>query len=152
MTDLPEIARHWSRQTDKAKGIRLDAAAMDMLNAIGVGELIREHAEFAANPRDFPSPPEGSTCRKCGQATASLCYFIQQGNDGPIKIGIATDIRKRLWSLQTSTPAPLNLLATIPGKRETETALHAFYASEHLRGEWFRPSLRLMAYIAELAQ
>lgn len=42
MSALPEIASHWFRQTDKGKGVRLDAGQMDLLNAIGVGQLIAE--------------------------------------------------------------------------------------------------------------
>ena len=40
MTSLTKLSRHWSRQTEKRRGIRLEAAAMDILNAIGVGELV----------------------------------------------------------------------------------------------------------------
>ena len=40
MTSLTKLSRHWSRQIEKRRGIRLEAAAMDTLNAIGVGELI----------------------------------------------------------------------------------------------------------------
>jgi hypothetical protein len=48
--ELPDIARHWSRQTDKGKGIRLEAGQMDLLNAIGVGELIlKAAAEYQRN-------------------------------------------------------------------------------------------------------
>src|SRR5687768_8776520 len=44
MTSLTKIARHWSNQTDNGKGIRLEADALDLLNAIGVGELILAEA------------------------------------------------------------------------------------------------------------
>lgn len=44
MDDLSRIARHWSRQTEKGKGLRLEAAQIDLLNAIGVGELIQKEA------------------------------------------------------------------------------------------------------------
>jgi hypothetical protein len=47
MTSLGDIARHWSRQTEKGKGIRFEADAMDVLNAIGVGELITMKAAEA---------------------------------------------------------------------------------------------------------
>lgn len=32
------IARHWSNQTDKGKGIRFEADALNLLNAVGLGE------------------------------------------------------------------------------------------------------------------
>ncbi len=40
MASIADLARHWTRQTDKGTGIRIEAEAMDVLNAIGVGELI----------------------------------------------------------------------------------------------------------------
>jgi hypothetical protein len=47
MTSLPDLARHWFRQTDKGKGLRLDQAELDLLNAMGVGRLIADSlAEF----------------------------------------------------------------------------------------------------------
>lgn len=42
MSALPHIARHWFRQTEIGRGVRLDAEQMDVLNAIGVGQLIAE--------------------------------------------------------------------------------------------------------------
>jgi hypothetical protein len=40
MTDLAVLARHWMRQTETDRGIRLDASDLALLNAIGVGQLI----------------------------------------------------------------------------------------------------------------
>jgi hypothetical protein len=40
MKTLPDIARHWARQSASGKGIRLEAADLDRLNAIGIGEFI----------------------------------------------------------------------------------------------------------------
>ena len=50
MTSLTKLARHWSRQTEKRCGIRLDAAAMDQLNAMGIGEKI--HLAAAKEQRE----------------------------------------------------------------------------------------------------
>ncbi|KZY22154.1 hypothetical protein A3727_22170 [Erythrobacter sp. HI0038] len=41
---LGEIARKWSRNSEKGKGLRLDPVALDRLNEIGVGELIQAEA------------------------------------------------------------------------------------------------------------
>jgi hypothetical protein len=145
-TGLPPTAQHWFRQTDKGKGIRLDAGQVDLLNAIGVGQLIREHAEFAANPRDFPLLPETQNL-----PWTPRVYFIQAGDEGPIKIGISGSPVGRVSALQVSVAEKLRLLAHIPGGRPCEMALHKFYRRERIRGEWFRPSLRLAAFIAEIA-
>lgn len=41
---ISQLARHWSKQTDNGKGIRLEAADVDLLNASGVGALIQKLA------------------------------------------------------------------------------------------------------------
>lgn len=65
MAGLSDLARHWSRQTEKGKGIRIAAAEMDILNAIGVGELIllkvAEEQRQACNQRIQGSTPAAST-------------------------------------------------------------------------------------------
>jgi hypothetical protein len=45
----------------------------------------------------------------------SNIYFIRHGLDGPIKIGRARDVARRLKTLQTASPVPLLLLGVIPG-------------------------------------
>lgn len=40
MTSLADLARRWMRQTEIGKGIRLDSDDMDLLNALGVGDVI----------------------------------------------------------------------------------------------------------------
>lgn len=77
-------------------------------------------------------------------------YFIQQGNDGPIKIGISWEIKKRLRDISVSSPFNPMVLALIPGNREKEKQLHRKFKKEHLRGEWFKASDRLMEFIRTL--
>ena len=40
MSEIAHLARHWINQTAKGKGLRLSAADVELLNAIGVGELL----------------------------------------------------------------------------------------------------------------
>ena len=65
MASLSDLARHWSRQTEKGRGIRIEAEALDVLNAIGVGELIQlraaEAQRVACNQRIQSSTPEANT-------------------------------------------------------------------------------------------
>lgn len=42
MSSLPKIAGKWFRKTDIHKGIQLNPEEMDILNSIGVGQLIAE--------------------------------------------------------------------------------------------------------------
>jgi hypothetical protein len=78
----------------------------------------------------------------------SFVYFIECGDY--IKIGYATSIRARLCSLTTSTPYPLNVLATIDGDKHTEAILHARFADAFHRGEWFRKTPELLALIDQI--
>lgn len=149
--DLRDLDRRLSRHLETRRAILLSADEVRLLNSVGVGAMLKEALEFHQNPRDFPDV-EIDRCPDCGQVGEAGVYFIQLGADGPIKIGYSVTPQKRLWGLQTSHPETLNLLATIPGPQSNEAALHRFYEREHLRGEWFRPSLRLRAYVEELAR
>lgn len=67
-------------------------------------------------------------------------YFITDG--AAIKIGVATNIEKRLSSLQIGNCRELSLKYAIPFKsREAavcaEARLHGLYREWRLRGEWF---------------
>ena len=75
-------------------------------------------------------------------------YFIQAGVGGPIKIGCSADAASRLATLQVGNPEALRLLATAPGGFAEEATLHARFAAHRLTGEWFRPTLELLAFIA----
>jgi hypothetical protein len=79
-------------------------------------------------------------------------YMIQQGADGPIKIGFSSDIRARISGLQTANPYPLRLLKTIPGNELLERKLHSRFAKHRLVGEWFKPEADLLAFAAEVRQ
>jgi hypothetical protein len=67
--------------------------------------------------------------------TTRFVYFIQQGNTGPVKIGIANDPRKRLGNLQTGNPAELHLRHVVPGDRDLENQLHHRFREARIRCE-----------------
>ena len=75
-------------------------------------------------------------------------YFIRAGDDGPIKIGYATSPQTRLYDMQAGNHLQLHLLTTLPGGRELERALHEFFASLRVRGEWFRNEPPLSTFVA----
>jgi len=72
-------------------------------------------------------------------------YFIQSGPDGPVKIGVATDLKKRPSMLQVGNPAKLKIVAALPlfkggapGELAyTERHLHRQLRPARVRGEWF---------------
>lgn len=78
----------------------------------------------------------------------SKLYFIQAGDDGPIKIGHSANPRERLAMLQVGNPRELVLLAEIDysagnlGERTAayqEELFHRTFRIARIRGEWFEP-------------
>jgi len=74
-------------------------------------------------------------------------YFIQMDRIGPIKIGYAKDIKKRLISLQISSPYPLKLLCHYKADVEHEKEWHQAFEFIRLKGEWFLPHPFLLKQI-----
>lgn len=80
-----------------------------------------------------------------------MIYFIQAEVIGRIKIGYTSKgrLEKRISALNTASPVPLKLLCVIPGRPELERRLHRRFRSCRVKGEWFLPSDRLVAFIAK---
>lgn len=99
-----------------------------------------------------PSMLEKSSIRIVGERRTDPClvYFIQCGDEGPIKIGKSTNVESRLQSLQGASPYKLNLLAWFLGVSADETRLHELFAKHRMRGEWFEPSEDIYRYIMDI--
>jgi hypothetical protein len=68
-------------------------------------------------------------------------YFIQAEIGGPVKIGVAQDVSKRLAAMQIGSPFPLRVVKVIDtgsGGYYLERKLHERFAHLRERGEWFR--------------
>jgi len=84
-----------------------------------------------------------------------MIYFIQQGEDGPIKIGYTTDdltFHKRLSSMQTCSPVKLRILGIAEGDHKAEHELHERFFDACLQGEWFYPHQAITAHIDACAR
>lgn len=79
-------------------------------------------------------------------------YFIQSEHGGPIKIGRADDLAKRLVGLQTSRPDKLIVLASAAGTIEMERQIHAAFLDEREKGEWFSASERLVEFTKHVTE
>ncbi len=77
-----------------------------------------------------------------------MIYFIQAGEGGPIKIGFAESVTKRFRTLQTGHHEKLVLLTYLDGNVRQERRLHREFRAARIRGEWFRPTPELLAFIA----
>ena len=84
--------------------------------------------------------------------TGYTVYFIQAVDGGPIKIGVSTNVPRRLLELQLCCPCKLRILGVIPGcNPELEPEIHARFAALRLHGEWFTPAEGLFEYIQTAA-
>jgi hypothetical protein len=70
-------------------------------------------------------------------------YFVRLGVDGPIKIGIANNVVKRISAIQVSCPADLFTMGTRESDKEQvlkwERGFHDIFNNYKIRGEWFYP-------------
>lgn len=74
-------------------------------------------------------------------------YFVQQGKDGPIKIGKAKNPRSRLSDLQVSSPFKL-VPRLLVCDQDLERRFHEMFSRLYIRGEWFNPGNHLTEYIS----
>ncbi|MDQ6892190.1 MAG: GIY-YIG nuclease family protein [Acidobacteriota bacterium] len=83
-----------------------------------------------------------------------VIYFIGSGPSGPVKIGYTREhgAKARLAAIQTGYPMQLEVLATIPGNREEERAMHERFRRSRLCGEWFLRTPSLEAMIRSLCR
>lgn len=82
-------------------------------------------------------------------ASGCCVYFVQQGANGPIKIGRSNfcDLDTRITTLQTGNPQKLNLLARFAATPAYEIVLHRMFEDSNIRGEWYTPTQDLLDII-----
>jgi len=77
-------------------------------------------------------------------------YFVRCGEHGPVKIGHTRNMLDRLGTLQVANHENLKLLCLLEGNRQTEAAFHTQFAKYKIRGEWFRATRTVLAFITAL--
>lgn len=78
-------------------------------------------------------------------------YFVRpSGFLGPIKIGATKNVERRMAELNNWSPYPLELLVSVPGDLGLERNIQDCFADDHSHQEWFRPSDRLLKFIASI--
>jgi hypothetical protein len=75
-------------------------------------------------------------------------YFALIPVLGAVKIGWANDVPVRMAALQTACPEVLELLCVFRDEPRAEQALHHRFRADWIRGEWFRYSPAIKAFIA----
>lgn len=75
-------------------------------------------------------------------------YFILARRANLVKIGYSASPQERFDNLQRSTGDDLDMLVVIPGTKAEERMLLGDFQRARVRGEWFKPTVRLMQTIA----
>jgi hypothetical protein len=83
---------------------------------------------------------------------AAVIYFIQSEHGGPIKVGRADDLARRVMGLQTGRPDKLVVLTAAEGTRKDERDIHAAFSSVRERGEWFHPTPGLLSFVRAVSR
>ncbi len=73
-------------------------------------------------------------------------YYIQAGRTGPIKIGVAGNVQRRLESLRVGNPVILYIRHLVKCKSRAnayfqESEVHKRHKKQKIRGEWFYPEV-----------
>jgi hypothetical protein len=76
-------------------------------------------------------------------------YAIRDGEH--VKLGVASNVTLRMFSLQTGNPRPLTLVRSwlVQNSQAIEEALHERYAALRLRGEWFAMPASVLNELAQ---
>ena len=75
----------------------------------------------------------------------SVVYVIQAGNTDFYKIGVTTNVDRRIKELQTGSPHALRIVRTQEGNIQTEQELQKKYVEYKTRNEWFEfPDIQII--------
>jgi len=108
--------------------------AGQIVTAYGLGEILDEIRRAHETKDDLDTARE-------------VTYFIQAGENGPIKIGVTGNFEKRFRGLEMMSPVALRILGVVPVDIEAEC--HAALANWRLHGEWFEPAPAVIAFIQQ---
>lgn len=82
------------------------------------------------------------TASNTNTPTGDLVYVIQTTKHGPIKVGLTSNLERRISEIQTGNPLPVNLVGWFPCENRAEAAslekeIHALLHRHRMSGEWF---------------
>lgn len=108
--------------------------------------------------RRLPVAERGASCTCWSHQGRTMksgwVYLIEAADLGLYKIGMTVkDPNARLRALQTPSPCDLRMECVIrsDAPMELESRLHAYFASQRVRGEWFRLDSESVGSFAETA-
>ncbi|MFW8602511.1 GIY-YIG nuclease family protein [Desulfobacterota bacterium M19] len=82
-----------------------------------------------------------------------MIYVIEEGTNGPLKIGTTVDIEKRIKTLQAGNSKQLNVIMTFEGGPSLENKIHKALDKHRVPGtkEWFYRVDEVFSYIQKLS-
>lgn len=76
---------------------------------------------------------------------SGFVYLMQQGVDGPYKIGFTQNNPvRRIKQLQTGNPEKIRLVSQFAASVAVEAYLHGKFSDLRLQGEWFKPDSAIL--------
>lgn len=86
----------------------------------------------------------GVLARPNSASDEHMLYFIRMGSMPFVKIGVASNIGKRLKALQCASPLPLTIVGSVRGSFSEEAICHKILAKSRLLNEWFEANSALL--------
>jgi hypothetical protein len=83
-----------------------------------------------------------------GRTSGRCVYFLRDPGTGLVKIGTTRKLPARVRRIEWELRRGMELLLAFPGDYRVEHAIHRLLDAERERGEWFRPTARVMDAIA----
>lgn len=75
--------------------------------------------------------------------------YVVEADIGVIKIGCSHWPQRRAEQISSHSPAPVRLIAILPGDGRIERSLHAEFAASRSHNEWFRIEGAVAKFVAE---
>ncbi len=82
-----------------------------------------------------------------------MIYVIEEGLNGPLKIGTTDNLEKRLKTLQGGNSKQLHIIMSFEGDSKLESKIHNDLAEFKIRkkGEWFHRDEKVFSYLKNIS-
>lgn len=74
-------------------------------------------------------------------------YILQENGIGAVKIGVTKNLNRRLSSMRSNSPHQIDVVLTIDADERLESYLKDLFHGSHIRGEWFRATPEMAAFV-----
>ena len=115
----------------------------------------RTGSPLGRRPKDFASAERAALPPikiKPPTPKNGFVYFMRVNGRGPVKIGFSVNVAQRLSNHGVSNSGKPVLVGSMHGTKTTERRMHNKYGDLHIRGEWFKYTGALKAFVEALPQ